>query len=149
MNVAVAVKIAVNFLVPRGPSEGVIGQPLKSPRPEYCPCAPTTVILLIYYVSRYIVNGSGIVAVIGIRDLANNTSAVVEQVARTGRPTLVTRRGHPVAALIAVDEDELLDHILANAPEYVRSVSLAQAEVAKGQRGRLLGEVVAELDSEA
>jgi prevent-host-death family protein len=105
--------------------------------------------LLIYYVSRYIVNGSGIVAVIGIRDLANNTSAVVEQVARTGRPTLVTRRGHPVAALIAVDEDELLDHILANAPEYVRSVSLAQAEVAKGQRGRLLGEVVAELDSEA
>jgi prevent-host-death family protein len=99
--------------------------------------------------SRYIENGSGLVATIGIRDLANNTSAVVEQVARTGRPTLVTRRGHPVAALIAVDEDELLDHILANAPEYVRSLSLAEAEMSKGQRGRLLDEVVAELDSEA
>ena len=69
--------------------------------------------------------------------------------ARTGRPTLVTRRGHPVAALIAVDEDELLDHILANDPEYVRSMSLAEAEAAKGRRGRLLDEVVAELDSEA
>jgi prevent-host-death family protein len=102
-----------------------------------------------YYISGYIVNGSGLVATIGIRDLANNTSAVVERVARTGRPTLVTRRGHPVAALIAVDEDELLDHILANAPEYVRSMSLAETEVSSGQRGRLLDEVVAELDSEA
>jgi prevent-host-death family protein len=89
------------------------------------------------------------VATIGIRDLANNTSAVVSQVARTGRPPLVTRRGHPVAAFIAVDEDELLDHILATAPGYVRSMSLTEAEVAKGKRGRLLHKVVAELDSEA
>ncbi len=101
------------------------------------------------YVSRYLTDGAELVATIGIRDLANNTSAVVELVARTGRPTLVTRREHPVAALIAVDEDELLDHILAHAPEYVRSMSLAEAEVATGQRGRLMDEVVAELDSEA
>ena len=103
----------------------------------------------ICYVGRYIRDWSDLMATVGIRDLANNASAVVEQVAKTGRPTLVTRRGRPIAALIAVDEDELLDHVLATAPEYLRSMRLTEAEVSEGRRGRPLAEVVAELDSGA
>ena len=49
---------------------------------------------------------------------------------------------------IAGRKEELLDHILATDPLYVGSMSLAEAEVAKGQRGRPLAEVVADLDSE-
>jgi prevent-host-death family protein len=84
---------------------------------------------------------------IGIRDLANNTIAVVEEVARTGRPALVTRRGRPVASLVAREEDDWLDHVLANVPEDVRSMSAAEAELTRGQKGRPLAEVVAELDA--
>ena len=46
---------------------------------------------------------------IGIRELSNNTSSVVEEVSRSGRPMLVTKNGKPVAALVAVDEEAVLD----------------------------------------
>ena len=82
---------------------------------------------------------------IGIRELANNTSAVVDEVARSGRPALVTKNGKPVAALVAVDEEDLLDYVLENSPEYVRSISSAQAEIERGERGRDLEKVLAEL----
>jgi prevent-host-death family protein len=85
---------------------------------------------------------------IGIRELSNNTSSVVEEVSRSGRPMLVTKNGKPVAALVAVDEDALLDYVLATSPEYVRSINLAQSEIAQGDRGRDLEEVLAELNAE-
>jgi prevent-host-death family protein len=66
-----------------------------------------------YYDCRH--NGrGGAVSTIGIRDLANHASAVVDEVSRTGRPALVTRNGRPVAVLAAIDEDELLDFVLAS-----------------------------------
>jgi prevent-host-death family protein len=68
-------------------------------------------------------------ATIGIRELANHASAVVDEVNRTGRPALVTKNGRPVAVLAAIDEEELLDHALANAPEYVRSMRTAEREI--------------------
>lgn len=70
-------------------------------------------------------------ATIGIRELANHTSAVVDEVNRTGRPTLVTKNGRPVAVLAAIDEEELLDHVLANSPEYVRSMRTAEREITR------------------
>lgn len=79
---------------------------------------------------------------IGIRELANHASAVVEEVGRTGRPTLVTRNGKPVAVLAPIDEEDLLDHVLANAPEYVRSMRKAEAEIARGERGRRIEDVL-------
>ena len=85
---------------------------------------------------------------IGIRDLARRASQVVEQVQSTGRPTLITRNGKPVAALIAIDESELEDWILSHAPEYVRNMQEADAEMAKGEQGRRLGQVLAELQLE-
>ena len=86
-------------------------------------------------------------ATIGIRELANHTSAVVEEVNRTGRPALVTRNGRPVALLAPIDEEELLDHVLANAPEYVRSMRKAEAEVARGERGRRLEDVLSDFEA--
>lgn len=85
---------------------------------------------------------------IGIRELSNNTSSVVEEVSRSGRPMLVTKNGKPVAALVAVDEEALLDYVLATSPDYVRSINLAQSEISQGDRGRDLEEVLAELNAE-
>jgi prevent-host-death family protein len=39
---------------------------------------------------------------VGIRALARNVSRVVAEVAQSGRPTIVTRHGEPVAALIPI-----------------------------------------------
>lgn len=72
-------------------------------------------------------------ATVGIRELANNASAVVDEVARSGRPALVTRHGKPVAAVVPVDEDDLLDWVLDNAPEYVRSMQSADEDLAAGR----------------
>ena len=85
---------------------------------------------------------------IGIRELSNNTSSVVEEVSRSGRPMLVTKHGKPVAALVAVDEEALLDYVLATSPDYVRSINLAESEISQGDRGRDLEEVLAELNAE-
>lgn len=85
--------------------------------------------------------------IVGIRELANNASAVVDEVARSGRPALVTRHGKPVAAVVPVDEDDLLDWVLDNAPEYVRSMQEADEDLAAGRtiawpdlRGNLAGQ---------
>ena len=88
-------------------------------------------------------------ATIGIRELANHTSAVVDEVNRTGRPTFVTKNGRPVAVLAAIDEEELLDHVLANTPEYVRSMRTAEREITRGTRGRPLEEVLADIEARA
>jgi prevent-host-death family protein len=46
---------------------------------------------------------------LGIRELAASVSAVVADVARSGRPAVVTKHGEPVAALVAIaDFEDLL-----------------------------------------
>lgn len=67
--------------------------------------------------------------VINVRELARSTSRVISAVSRTRRPTLVTRGGKPVVALVALDSDDLEDWILANAPEFVRSRAEAEADL--------------------
>lgn len=81
---------------------------------------------------------------VSIRDLARRSSQVVESVSSSGRPAIITRRGKPVGALIAIDPEELEDYVLANAPEYARSVRDADADLAKG-RTRTLAGVIDEL----
>ena len=84
---------------------------------------------------------------ISIRDLARRPSQVVDEVARTGRPAIITRRGQPVTAMIAIDPDELEDFVLARAPEYTRSVREADADLLAG-RTRDLDEVMREIEGE-
>jgi len=84
---------------------------------------------------------------VSIRDLANHTKSVVEEVARSGRPAMVTQRGRPVVAVVPISEEALEDWILANAPEYVASMREADAEIARGEQGTPLDEVLAELNA--
>lgn len=71
-------------------------------------------------------------ATVSMRDLARRAGEVVDEVARSGRPALVTRHGRPVAALIRVRGEDLEDFILANAPEFVQSMREADEEAARG-----------------
>ncbi len=81
---------------------------------------------------------------VSIRDLARRSSRVVDDVISSGRPAIITRRGKPVGALIAINPDGLEDFVLANAPEYARSMRDADADLAKG-RTRTLADVIDEL----
>jgi prevent-host-death family protein len=90
--------------------------------------------------------GENIVPTISIRDLARRSSQVVNAVTSSGRPAIITRRGKPVGALIAIDADELEEFVLANAPEYARSMRDADADLAKG-RTRTLSDVIDEIDA--
>ena len=76
---------------------------------------------------------------ISIRELARRPSRVVADVASSGRPAIITRRGKPVGALIAIDNDELEDFVLANAPEYAASIRDADADLVSGRTQPLSG----------
>jgi prevent-host-death family protein len=82
---------------------------------------------------------------ISIRDLGRRPSQVVDEVVRTGRPAIITRRGRPVTAMVAVDPDQLEDFVLAHAPEFVRSRRAADADLRAG-RARPAKEVFAEIE---
>lgn len=82
--------------------------------------------------------------IVNVRQLARRTSHVIGEVARTGRPAVVTKSGRPVAVVSALDAAEFEDWILANAPEFVRSTRRADAELTAG-RAVLLEDVLAEL----
>ena len=72
-------------------------------------------------------------ATVNVRELARNTSKVIDDVSKRRRPTLVTRAGRPVAAVVPIDSDALEDWILANAPEFVEGMRLADEEMRRGQ----------------
>ena len=70
---------------------------------------------------------------VNIRELARNTSKVIDDVAKRHRPTLVTRAGRPVAAVVPIDAAALEDWILANSPEFVEGLRLADEELRRGE----------------
>ena len=72
-------------------------------------------------------------ATVNVRELARNTSKVIDDVAKRGRATIVTRAGRPVAAVVPINADALEDWILANAPEFVEGMRLADEEMARGE----------------
>ena len=72
-------------------------------------------------------------AAVNVRELARNTSKVIGDVARRKRPTIITRGGRPVAAVVPIDADALEDWILANAPVFVQGMREADAELRRGE----------------
>jgi prevent-host-death family protein len=86
---------------------------------------------------------------VSIRQLANQASAVVDEVARSGRPAVVTKHGKPVAAVVAIDQEALEDWVLANAPEFVANMAEADAEIARGVHGTPLDDALAELGDDS
>ena len=85
---------------------------------------------------------------VGIRELANRTGGIVDKVTSTGRPALITKRGRPVAALVPLDEDGLEEWVLANAPEFTRSMAEADEDLAAG-RTRSAFDVLDEVEASA
>jgi prevent-host-death family protein len=85
--------------------------------------------------------------VVGIRQLARNASAIIRDVSETRRPAVVTDRGKPVGVIYPFDEGDLEDYVLANAPEFVRRLELADRVIAEG-RTFSLAEGLARLEAE-
>lgn len=56
---------------------------------------------------------------IGVRELARNASAIINELDETKEPAMITRRGRPVAYMLPVDSAQFEDFVLANAPEFV------------------------------
>ena len=71
--------------------------------------------------------------VVNMRELARSTSKVIGHVARSKKPTFVTRSGHPVAVLMPIDELALEDWVLANAPEFVDSMREGELDAKRGR----------------
>jgi len=78
-----------------------------------------------------------VVPTVSIRDLANKASAVVDEVAKSGKPAVVTKRGKPIAAVVPIDPDALDDWVLANAPEFVKAMREADKDLAAGRTASL------------
>jgi PHD/YefM family antitoxin component YafN of YafNO toxin-antitoxin module len=74
-----------------------------------------------------------LMSTIGVRELAKHTSAIINDIEQTKEPALITRRGQPVAYMLAVDSDEFEDFVLAHAPEFVEGIATANAELAAGE----------------
>lgn len=76
-------------------------------------------------------------SVVNVKELGRSASAVVAGVVKTRRPAVITRSGHPVAVLVALDAGAsttaLEDWALAHLPEFVRSRAMADKESAARQ----------------
>jgi type IV pilus assembly protein PilB len=84
---------------------------------------------------------------VNVRELGRNTAAILDEVEESHRPALVVRNGRPVAALVALDADDLEDYILARAPEFVTSMKEADADLEAGETvsaANVLGELLGE-----
>ena len=71
--------------------------------------------------------------VINMRELSRRTGGVVDEMRSRKRPTLVTRGGRPVAALVPIDPGALEDWILATAPTFVGGMRAADRELRAGK----------------
>jgi len=72
-------------------------------------------------------------AVVNVRELSRRTSSVLNKVTSSNCPTLVTRGGRPVAALVPIDPGALEDWVLATAPEFVAGMRAADRELRTGK----------------
>lgn len=84
---------------------------------------------------------------VSIRDLQRNAGGVVKKVAASGRPTVVTSRGEPVAAVVPIAAADLEDWIMANAPDFVAGRTHADAELSGGETTSLDDFLAAEGDA--
>ena len=82
---------------------------------------------------------------VSMRELSRHASAVVSNVANSHRPTLITRHGAPVVAVVPIDPESLEDMILSHAGSFFADYIAADEDLAAG-RTRSAADVLAELD---
>lgn len=85
---------------------------------------------------------------VGVRELVNRASALLDEMEQGGQPVIVTRRGQPIAVLSPIDAEAFYDHVLATVPEFARGRETADQEIARGDTGVPLADFIAELDTE-
>ncbi|MGH3420242.1 MAG: type II toxin-antitoxin system prevent-host-death family antitoxin [Streptosporangiaceae bacterium] len=73
---------------------------------------------------------------------------MLDELEQGGQPVIVTRRGRPVAVLAPIDAEAFYDYVLAHAHEYVAGRRAAEDRFTRGEFGRPLDEVLAELDED-
>lgn len=82
---------------------------------------------------------------VGIRELKQNASAVVQRV-KGGETVIVTERGTPVARLIPAGEltlDDMVDSGLASAPQ--RSLAEMLGSVPEGKSTTILSDILRDM----
>jgi prevent-host-death family protein len=84
--------------------------------------------------------------VVGLRQLSRETRTVVKQLDTDGQPVVITDRGRPVAALVAITEQDAAAYALAVTPEFAASRDRATAAIAAGQ-GKPASRIRAELEA--
>ncbi len=67
---------------------------------------------------------------IAIRDLQRNTSGVVADVIKSGRPLVVTKNGEPAVALLPIEE---LEDLVLALPEVAGDLADADRQVKAGE----------------
>lgn len=72
-------------------------------------------------------------ATVSLRELARNTSGVIQDMQASGRPALVTRNGKPVAALVPIDATALEEWLLGRAAAFTRAAAEADPDLAAGR----------------
>ena len=82
---------------------------------------------------------TAVMGTVSIRALSRNTSSVVGEVARTGRPALVTKRGELIVAVVPLRSEEIEDYVLGRSPEIIASLAEAERDYAAGKAVSLDG----------
>src|SRR4051794_12193120 len=85
---------------------------------------------------------------VGVRELSNRASALLDQVQEDEQPVVVTKHGRPVAVLSPIDSDAFYDFVLEQAPEFAAARKAVEDKMAAGDYGTPMDEVFAELDAE-
>ncbi len=71
---------------------------------------------------------------VNVRELARNTSKVIDEITRRKGAMLVTRDGLPVAAIVPIDAEALDDWLLSQAPDSIDGMRLVRAPSRAGRR---------------
>lgn len=84
---------------------------------------------------------------ISVRDLQRNAKVIFDALEEDGVPLVITRRGLPVAALVAVNQQEAEAYLLASAPELIENRNSAEKAGLEG-RTIQLSEALLEFEDE-
>lgn len=69
---------------------------------------------------------------VSIRELANNASRVVRDVAEKRESMLITKHGRPIAAIVPLDEEQLAQLFQAAIPELTGELDRMKSKRASG-----------------
>jgi prevent-host-death family protein len=72
-------------------------------------------------------------ASVTVRELGRDTKRIVAEVRERNKPTLITNRGTPVAAIMPIEDDLLEEFLLSKYVEDLGVIEEAERELAAGE----------------